>query len=61
MKIIVDTYVNYIINLTKGDTMKNNIDKYKSMLDIYNQYINKIRELNKELSIIMEEKKWKKI
>ena len=57
MKIILDTYVNYIINLTKGDTMKNNIDKYKSMLDIYNQYINKIRELNKELSIIMEEKK----
>ena len=37
--------------------MNNNIDKYKSMLDIYNQYINKIRKLNKELSIIMEEKK----
>ena len=48
---------NYIINLTKGDAMNNNIDKYKNMLDIYNQYINKIRKLNKELSIIMEEKK----
>ena len=41
--------------------MNNNIDKYKNMLDIYNKYISKIKELDKELRIIMKEKKWKKI
>jgi len=46
-----------ILNLKKGIKMNNNIDKYKNMLDIYNKYISKIKELDKELRIIMKEKK----
>ena len=38
--------------------MNNNIDKYKTMLDIYNQYIKRIKELNKELSAIIKEADW---
>ena len=41
--------------------MNNNIDKYKSMLDIYNQYIKRIKELNKELSAIIKEADWEEV